>query len=76
MGITVEWRKRPDQEKWEGDIGNWRLEVEQNSDGDWWWLFYSCSNHMGVSEVRGTAKTFELAKQNAKRWVMRVTKPQ
>lgn len=71
MGIT--YKKRPDQDIWEADIGSWRVEISQNENGDWLWVVYDREWVGPMLEMKGVQPTQSKAEWWAHCWVKKLS---
>ena len=70
MGLR--WEKSTDgRDLWIAMNNGWRLEVEQDSDGDWVWRASNWDEMWGIHEVMGVEATDEEAHDAAYNWSQR-----
>lgn len=71
MGLTklLQWEKSTDgRDLWSAYKNGWKLEVEQDSDGDWVWRCSNWEDQYSIHEAMGTSKTREEAESHAQKW--------
>ena len=64
-GGNRDYTKQPDQDQWVKDYGRWRVEIQQDENGDWTWNLFDRNWQGPILEIKGKADTFNHADNSA-----------